>query len=107
MPDDEGPPIASPVPGLSLLQRREIEARIVGPLVQAMRTELGDEKTLALVRRVIAELAQQSGADLARRVGEASLGAFAQCLGLWSEGGALEIERLEETTDRLSFNVTR
>jgi hypothetical protein len=94
-------------PRHSLLQRREIEARIVGPLVHALRDELGEEKALALVRRVIADLARQSGADLARRLGEASLGAFAQCLSLWSEGGALEIDLLEQSADRLSFNVTR
>jgi hypothetical protein len=100
MPDDDGP-------RLTLLQQREIEARIVGPLVQAMRDELGDEKALALVRRVIAELARQSGAELARQLGEASLEAFSRSLGRWSEGGALEIDVLEQSEDRLSFNVTR
>lgn len=97
---DEGPRI-------SLLQRREIEARIVGPLIRALRTELGEERTLSLLRRVIADLARQSGADLARRLGEASLEAFAQCLALWSEDGALEIEVLESSPERLSFNVKR
>jgi hypothetical protein len=105
MPDEKPGP--TPPPILNLLQQREIEARIVGPLVQAMRAELGEEKTLALVRRVIAELARQSGADLARRLGEASLEAFAQGLDRWSEGGALEIDRLEQSPQRLSFNVTR
>jgi hypothetical protein len=100
MPDEDGP-------RLTLLQQREIEARIVGPLMRAVRDELGEEKTLALVRRVVAELARQSGVDLARGLGEASLGAFSQCLGRWSEGGALEIDLLEQSDDRLSFNVTR
>ena len=99
--------MATERPKLSLLEQREIEARIVGPLIQAVRAELGEEKTLALVRRVIAELARQSGAELAQRLGEASLPAFAQCLDRWSEGGALEIEVLEQSADRLSFNVTR
>jgi hypothetical protein len=94
-------------PRLSLLQRREIEARIVGPLIQALRIELGEEKALSLLRRVIADLARQSGADLARRLGEASLEAFAQCLCHWSEGGALEIELIESSAERLSFNVNR
>jgi hypothetical protein len=99
MPDDE--------PRLSLLQRREIEARIVGPLVRALREELGEERSLALLRRVIADLARDSGADLARQLGTATLEAFASCLGRWSEGGALEIEVLEQSADRLSFNVRR
>ncbi len=92
---------------LSLLERREIEAKIVGPLIRAVREELGEEKTLALVRGVVAELARESGADLARRFGEATLTAFAGCLDLWSEGGALEIELLEQSDERLDFNVTR
>jgi hypothetical protein len=92
---------------LTLLEQRRIEARIVGPLVEAVRVELGTEKTLALLRRVIADLARQSGAELARSLGEASLTAFAGCLDRWSEGGALEIDVLEQSAERLSFNVTR
>ena len=33
--------------------------------------------------------------------------AFARCLDRWSEAGALEIDVLEQSADRLSFNVTR
>jgi hypothetical protein len=94
-------------PQLSLLQRREVEARIVGPLIRAVIGELGHERTLALVRGVIADLARQSGADLARQLGEASLGAFAQAVDRWKEGGALEVEILEQSPERLAFNVTR
>jgi len=96
-----------PGPKLSLLERREIEAQIVGPLVAAVRDEIGEEKTLALLRRVISGLARQGGAELARQLGDASLGSFARCLDRWSEGRALEIDLLEQSSDRLSFNVTR
>jgi hypothetical protein len=99
--------MATERPKLTLLEQREIEARIVGPLIAAVRAELGAEKTLALVRQVIADLARQSGAELAQRLGEASLPAFASCLDRWSEAGALEIDVLEQSADRLSFNVTR
>jgi hypothetical protein len=94
-------------PKLSLLQQREIEARVVGPLLRAVASELGEEKTLALARRVVAELARQSGAELARVFGEATLETFAQVTERWREGGALEIEILEQSAERLSFNVTR
>ena len=90
-----------------LLQQREIEARIVAPLVRAFRAELGDERTLAVLRSVITSLARESGADLARRLGETSLEAFAEGLHAWSEGGALEIERLESSPEHLDFNVVR
>jgi len=92
---------------LTLLQQREIEARIVGPLVRSFAAELGAERTLELVRGVIEDLARQSGADMARRLGEATLEAFAGGLGKWSEGGALEIELLERSPEALAFNVTR
>src|ERR1700738_3781276 len=96
-----------PGPRHTLLQQREIEAKVVGPLVRAVRAELGEEKTLALLRGVIAELARQSGADLAPELGETTLQAFASSLGRWCEGGALEISMLEQSPERLSFDVTR
>ena len=99
MPDSE--------PGISLLRRREIEARIVGPLIRAVRDEIGDERALNLLRAVIADLARQAGAELARELGEATLSAFAGSLDRWCEGGALEIDMLERSPERLDFNVTR
>jgi L-2-amino-thiazoline-4-carboxylic acid hydrolase len=94
-------------PKLPLLERREIEARIVGPLIRAFSDELGHERTLEIVAGVIRELARESGAELARVLGEQTLEAFAQSLDRWRENGALEIDVLEQSPARLSFNVTR
>ena len=94
-------------PKLPLLQQREIEARIVGPLVRAFADEVGRERAVEIVAGVIRELARESGAELARVLGEHSLEAFAQSLDRWSEYGALEIDILEQSPERLSFNVTR
>lgn len=91
----------------TLLERREIEARIVGPLVRAFVEEIGEARALGVLRRVVAGLARESGAELARAVGEASLSAFASCLDLWKAGGALEIQVLEQNDERLEFDVTR
>jgi len=85
----------------------EIEARIVGPLVRAFAAEFGDAKTLEIVRSVIVQLAKESGAELARALGEQGLEAFANSLDRWKEGGALELEMLEQSPEHLSFNVTR
>ncbi len=97
----------TPSPPLTLLQQREIEARVVGPLIRGFAAELGQEKALEVVRKVIVNLAHEAGAGLAQRLGEASLEAFARGIDRWKEGGALEIDLLERTPDRLSFNVTR
>jgi hypothetical protein len=94
-------------PKLPLLQQREIEARIVGPLVRAFAEEVGPDRALEIVAAVIRRLARDSGAELARLLGERTLEAFAQSLDRWREGGALEIELLEQSPARLSFNVTR
>ncbi len=94
-------------PKLPLIDQRAIEARIVGPLIRAFATEIGEARTLEIVRNLIHELARNAGHELARAVGEQSLEAFAQGLDRWKENGALEIEILEESPDRLSFNVTR
>ncbi len=94
-------------PHLSLLQRRAIEAKVLGPLIRGFSGEFGSTKTLEVVRSVITELARDSGADLALSLGESTLEAFATALDFWKEGGALEIEMLEATPDQLDFNVTR
>lgn len=96
-----------PATGISILERREIEARIVGPLIQELCSELGSESALALVRRVIQRLGEEAGTELAKDLGEASLDAFAKGLERWRRSGALEIEVTERTADRYSFNVTR
>jgi hypothetical protein len=94
-------------PKLPLLEQREIEARVVGPLVRAFEKEIGPERTLSIVSEVIRGLARESGADLARLLGEQTLEAFAQSLDRWREHGALELDLLEQSPTRLAFNVTR
>lgn len=94
-------------PRIPLLRQREIEARIAGPIIRAFAEEIGWDRAVVVIRKVITELARESGAELARSLGEQTLEAFAGSLGRWSEGGALEIEMLEQNPDRLSFNVVR
>ena len=108
-PNTPPPPAGAPAgpPRLTLLQQREIEARIVGPLVRGFLAEFGPDRTLAVVRSVIEGLARDSGAQAAAALADASLDAFAGMLGRWTEGGALEIDLLEQTPGRLAFNVTR
>jgi len=99
--------MAGETASLTLLERREIEAKIVAPLVRAVMAEIGEAKTLELLRSVISSLARDAGAAMAREFGETTLTAFASGLDRWKEGGALELEILAQTPDRLEFNVTR
>ena len=92
---------------LTLLQRREIEAEIVGPLVRAFADEIGVDRALTVVARVVEGLARDGGAAMAQSLGETSLTAFSACLERWQEGGALEIEVRQQTDSALDFDVVR
>jgi hypothetical protein len=92
---------------LTLLERREIEARVVGPLIRGFEAAIGREATLAVLRRVITDLARDSGGEAAARLGDATLASLASCVDTWQAGDALEITWLERSDERLEFNVTR
>jgi len=92
---------------INILARREIEARITGPLIHAFMEEFGEEKALAVVRRVVDSLAKESGVQLAQKMGDDSIRSFAEGLKAWGAGGALEIEDLELTDKRYFFDVKR
>lgn len=92
---------------LTLLERREIEAKIAGPIVRAFAQEVGQERAIAILKSVIEDLARASGADLAQALGADTLEAFAQGLDRWKQGGALELDILVQNDRELAFNVTR
>lgn len=94
-------------PALTLLERRSIEAAIVGPLIRAFIDRFGEKPSLEVLSGVIEQLARASGQDLAAIPGECSLEAFATTLDRWKAGGALEMEILEQGPEKLEFNVTR
>ena len=92
---------------IGVLKRREIEARLVGPLVDALGEEFGRERVLEVLRRVIVQIAHQQGAALVEQTGGDTLEHFAAVREQWQRGNALETELLEQSRQRLAFNVTR
>lgn len=92
---------------ISVLRRREIEARIVAPLLEELGKEFDRERVLAIARDVIVRIARQQGEHLAELSGDRSLIAFADSTEAWKAEGALEVEWLERSAEALSFNVTR
>ena len=91
---------------LGVLTRRETEARIIAPLVDALASEFGRERVLAVVAETIVRLAQEQGSDLAEKYGS-NVEAFLKVLEIWNKGDALEMDMLENSDKRLDFNVTR
>ena len=92
---------------IGVLKRREIEARILGPFVDALASEFDRERVLEILRATIIAIARKQGAERAATVGDDSLIAFSESAGDWRKGNALEIEILEQNEDRYFFNVTR
>ena len=92
---------------VGLLTRREIEARIAGPLIKAFANELGEERALEIVREVILSLARESGEMLRAFVSGDSLEDFAKGLPLWSRDDAVQYEIIEATPEKIAMNVTK
>jgi hypothetical protein len=92
---------------IGVLTRREVEARILQPIIAALGEEFGHERVLDIVRQTIIQLAQIQGAELADMLGGRSTFHFVDSLAYWTKDEALEIDILEQNEERLSFNVNR
>jgi L-2-amino-thiazoline-4-carboxylic acid hydrolase len=92
---------------IGVLRRREIEARILAPVVDALGAEFGRERVIEIVKRVIVEIAHQQGRSLASQAGANTLDRFARSKTDWVKGEALETTDLALTETTYEFNVTR
>ena len=92
---------------IGVLTRRDVEARILSPVIEALSESLGRDEVLAVVQSTIVKIAREQGADLSNLLGNNSLQHFSETLQYWTRDDALEIELVEESEDVLSFNVTR
>ena len=99
-------PVVDTLNDVGVLTRREIEARIVAPLLDRLAEEFG-RGVYEIARDVVVEVARRQGAELAKQVGGDSLADFARGLSAWSAGGALETEVIELTDGSFAFDVTR
>lgn len=92
---------------VSLLQQREIEARVAAPLIAEFAAVMGWDAALGAAARAIQRLAREAGRQAAAAAGADSLAALAGVVEtLWARDGALEIEILSCDAAHLSFNVT-
>jgi len=92
---------------IGVLTRREVEARILAPIIDALSYKFEQDKVLDVVRETIAEIATDQGAELADHMGGNSLQHFAESLQYWTQDDALEIEVIEQTEKAFLFNVNR
>ncbi len=104
---DSMPPPDTLTQRIGVLVRRETEARILSPVIEALANAFGREAVIAVVRDAIVKLAQEQGGELAETMGGNSPSHFMDSLAYWMKDDALTIEVLEQTDRALSFDVTR
>ena len=91
---------------IGVLMRRETEVRILIPFLQGLYEEFGKEKILNVLEKTIKEIAKTQGEELSKEYGN-NIDAFLDTLKFWTKDDALEIDILEKSDSKLSFNVTR
>ena len=92
---------------IGVLKRREVEARILAPVVEAMADAFGREEVMAVLSKTIINIARTQGAEMSAAMGGEDASTFVQSLEAWTRGGALEIEPLREESEAVDFNVRR
>ena len=92
---------------IGVLTRREVEARLLIPLIEALSARFGQAEVLEIVRQTIIEIARQQGRELAESCPTNDLSAFASALEAWKKGDAMQIQVIEQTDRTFSFDVHR
>lgn len=90
-----------------LLQQREIEMKVLGPLIRAFAEKFGEDEVCRLVRCVMGDISYKLGREKAARVGRGLENLKKQCVAEWNKHGELEEEVIEDSDETLRFNVTR
>ena len=107
VPSEEPVPLDNLNAKIGVLTRREVEARILSPVIEALGETFGRDQVLSVVQRTIIKIAREQGADLSKQMGGNTLQNFTETLQFWTRDDALTIEVIEESEDVLFFNVTR
>ena len=92
---------------MDVIDRRRVEAMILGPMLREFQEEIGTERTNEIARAAITKLAREQGAQFAKGIGSNGLEDYASNKDAWRRHGALEVDIIENTPSRYSFDVTR
>ena len=104
----EGPAAVQHPGGISLLSRREIQAPIAACLIREYAGVMGLKRALEVASAAIQADAVLMGRALAQRYGGYTMMDLARVVReVWTEDDALTLRILEESAERLRFDVTR
>jgi hypothetical protein len=91
---------------IGVLKRREIEARLLAPIVDVLGHKFGRQEVLEVVRNVVTGIARRQGRELATRLGRNDLQAYGKSVEPWSRNDALQLQILDQNEQVLNFDVT-
>jgi hypothetical protein len=97
-----------PTSEISALKYREIQAPLIACLIRGYISELGYDKAMEVASAMIRGDAMQTGIRMAEKYGGSTIQVFHRVISeVWAAENALVYSILEETNQKLSFNVTR
>jgi hypothetical protein len=100
-------PPADYMNAVGILNRREIEARVLAPLLEALGAEYDRDHVREILHKVIQDIACQQGVQLASSVDANDLEHFATAQDTWKKDNSIQTEVLELTRKKFSYNVYR
>lgn len=92
---------------IGVLTRREVEARILAPVIDALGDRFGRDEVIEVVSDAIIKLSQQQGDDLAGVMEGRDCAAFESSLQYWTKDDALKLDVKARDERTLDFNVVR
>jgi hypothetical protein len=93
---------------MAMLEKRRIEAAILKHVYDTLKASHGPEVAKKAIAEAVRKSAMEQAAEMAARVGgNTSLQTFIDRQEMWTRGGALERDIIEQNDTRYRFNVTR
>ena len=93
---------------LTHIQKREIQAPIAKTILEGFIDHFGKTEVIKVLNNIIEKDAQKSGKEVAHLFGGNSMKDLAKVVReVWAEDNAMEMDFLEESDNKLSFNVTK
>lgn len=93
---------------ISHIKKREIQAPIVSAIINGFMKEIGKEKTLEVLSKIIEKDAIESGRNLAIEFKGNGISELSNLIReVWCDEGAMSIDVLKETETEFHFNVTK
>lgn len=92
---------------IGVLTRREVEARMLKPLVETLGEKFGKDAVLDVVRDTIVAIAREQGGELATAMGGCGSAEFHTSLAYWTKEDGIVLDVVQNSAGNLAFNVTR